>query len=289
MGGVEDLDGFVFLVFVDGASFADDGVVDGVECFGDVELSETAVGVGAVVVVDAVGAVGGLLDFGDEEAFAESVDATGWDVEDVALLRGDGEEVGFDAAGGGEGRELFFGDGRGEAVDELGAGLCVDDVPHFAFAVGHIAEAREVVVGMDLYGEAVVGVDDFDEEWEVVAEVFVVFLADEVAHVDFKEFGEVVVGKRAVGDDGFVVFDAREDPHLAAVWEGRVIEAERGYFVATPYFVFEEGEEFERIEHRCEGFLRVFESFCFLMLLRSCINLIQCFYSLSLFEIQRCS
>ena len=59
----------------------------------------------------------------------------------------------------------------GEAVDDGGSRVGFDDVPHFGFAEGHAALLGQMVVGVDLDGEVIVGIDDFEEKGEVGAEV----------------------------------------------------------------------------------------------------------------------
>lgn len=71
-----------------------------------------------------------------------------------------------------------------EADVEGGTGIAVGDVPHFGF--GLAAEfGREMSGGMDLDGEIVPGIEDFDEEGEtfageVGAEDFVTVVAPEI-------------------------------------------------------------------------------------------------------------
>ena len=110
-----------------------------------------------------------------------------------------------------------------------------------------------MVVGVDLDGEVVVGIDDFEEKGEVGAEVVEVFLTEDFAHVYFQSLVDGVFGEEAVGDDRFVARETGESPEFAAVGQGVVVEAEGFDFVAAPYFVFEEGEEFEWIERGFHG------------------------------------
>lgn len=58
--------------------------------------------------------------------------------------------------------EFFFRDGVLEAVDQRGARLTVDDVPHLRLAVFALDTHRVVVVRMDLHREVVLGIDELD-------------------------------------------------------------------------------------------------------------------------------
>ena len=251
IGAVGERDGLVALGLVACVGVAaDGGEVDGVEGLVGVELAEVTVGIAATIVVEAVGAVGGLLYFGHHEAFAEGVDAAGGDEIDVAGLGLFGMEQLLEAScveGGAVevGRSV-----AAETADEACAGVGLHDVPHLGLAAGHAALLGEGVVGVHLNGEVLGGVDDFEEEGELVAEAVVDALADEVAHVDFDGFVERVVGQEAVGDDRLAPLDRGEHPELAAVGEGVVAEAIVAQAVATPDDLFVEGEEFERVESR---------------------------------------
>lgn len=86
VGALDEGRGGVGTVVVVGAAVAEGGEVEGVEGLFGVEGAETAVGVGTVVVVEAVGAVAGLLYLGQQEAFAYGVDTACGDEKDVAGL-----------------------------------------------------------------------------------------------------------------------------------------------------------------------------------------------------------
>ena len=86
VGALDKGRGGVGTVVVVGAAVAEGGEVEGVEGLFGVEGAETAVGVGTVVVVEAVGAVAGLLYLGQQEAFAYGVDTACGDEKDVAGL-----------------------------------------------------------------------------------------------------------------------------------------------------------------------------------------------------------
>lgn len=136
-----------------------------------------------------------------------------------------------------------------KAIHNLSIRFGFNDVPHFCLAIFHAALTCQLVVGMHLYGESVVGIYQFEQEREFVAEPLVVALADEVAHVDFEDFIEGVFLQEAFGDYRLVAGDCRECPEFAAVGQRAIIESECLDFVAAPDFVFVQRHEFEGIEH----------------------------------------
>lgn len=76
------------------------GEVDGGEGLFDVEVARFAIKPESVPVEDTVGGVAVLLDFKDEEAGADGVEASGWDEEAIADPRmEDVDEVGDGAVG----------------------------------------------------------------------------------------------------------------------------------------------------------------------------------------------
>ena len=163
IGGVDDLYGAVGGGDVFCAVVGLDMEVEGLGGEGCMEFAGTAVHAWAVVVVDAVGDVGGLLDFCEEDAAANGVDAAGGEVEDVAGL--DlvvGEDVGDRA--GGYALLVFSG---GDFFLETGVEVCawfgVDDVPHLGFAHLAVEALGHRVVGVDLNAEVVAGIDEFCE------------------------------------------------------------------------------------------------------------------------------
>lgn len=200
--------------------------VDGGEGLGDVELAGFAVEAVAVPIEDAVGGVRVLLDFVDEEAGTDGVEAAGGDEDGVA---GDGEK-GVDVIGDGAVGDGVFEVGTGGAVFEADveacAGIAIGDVPHFGF--GLAVEGRGEVGGwVDLDGEVVAGVEDFDEDGK--AGVLAVAIAEEFRAVVEPEVVEGFSGEGAVVDDGVFVGAVDDFPGFAVGevrgGEGAVIDA----------------------------------------------------------------
>ena len=64
-----------------------------------------------------------------------------------------------------------------QSVVELGTRCRLQHIPHLGLAVTLAVAAGRLFVGVYLYAQVLVGVDELDEEWELVAEAFVVLLA----------------------------------------------------------------------------------------------------------------
>ena len=170
IGGVDDLYGAVGGGDVFCAVAGLDVEVEGLGGEGCMEFAGSAVHAGTVVVENAVGDVGGLLDLGEEDAAANGVDAAGGEVEDVAGL--DlvvGEDFG-DRAGGYALLVFGRGDFFLETGVEVSAFFGVDDVPHFGFAHLAVEALGHRVVGVDLNAEVVASVDELCKEGELGVE-----------------------------------------------------------------------------------------------------------------------
>ena len=129
-----------------------------------------AVGVAAVEVVDAVGDVRRLLDFGDEGAGADRVHAARGQEEDVARTDGVvGQQVGDRVvldAGGVFGRRHPLGESRAEMRPLVRR----HDVPHFGLALRPVAFPGRLVVRVYLDREVLPCVDELDEQRKLFAE-----------------------------------------------------------------------------------------------------------------------
>ena len=132
------------------------------------EGAEVAVLVAAVVVVDAVGGVGVLLDLADEDARADGVDGARGNEEHVPPLHGHAVEDVGEAALLDGGLVGLAGGILLEAVVESRALLAVQNVPHFGLAVLPLMLQGILVGGVYLHRQVALGVDELDEEREVI-------------------------------------------------------------------------------------------------------------------------
>ena len=168
------------------------------------QLARLAVQSRTVVVVDAVGDVGGLLDLGKVATAADGVDAAGGQEEDVAgrdgmLRQHIGDAVLLHQADVVVWRNLLL-----EAGDQFRAGLGADHVPHFRLAVAAVALRGQLVVRMDLDAEVALRIDELDQQRELPG----------------IEFRDLLARFRAFGHHRLTARDTGEHPALGAPDQG---------------------------------------------------------------------
>ena len=130
IGGVDDLDGLIGIVDILGAVVLFDMIVEGLRCQLGMQLARLTIHARTVVVVDAIGDIGGLLDFCQKDASTDGMDATGREIEYIAGL--DlmvGKDI-YDSAIGYALLVFFGGYLLLEACIEVASGIGLDDIPH---------------------------------------------------------------------------------------------------------------------------------------------------------------
>ena len=168
MWGVQQYVGNIDVITVLGLVVGIDGEVNGLGSQFGMELAGLAVKTRTVIVEDAVGDIGGLLYLDQTDAATDGMDTTGRKVEDIALV------------------DFMFGKdlGDGAVVDtlliflwryllpeagiEAGTGLGIEDVPHLGLSGFMVLTLCHLVVGMYLYGEVLLGIDDLGEQGQLV-------------------------------------------------------------------------------------------------------------------------
>ena len=166
--GVQQYVGDIDVIAVLGLVVGIDGIVNGPGSQFGMQLAGLAVKTGAVIVEDAVGDIGGLLNLGQADAATDGMDTAGRKVEDVTLV------------------DFMFGKdlGDGAVVDSLpiflwcyllpetgietGTGLGIEDVPHLGLSVFVVLTLGHLVVGVYLYGEVLLGIDNLGEQGQLV-------------------------------------------------------------------------------------------------------------------------
>ena len=135
--------------------------MDAFERFFDVHLPRLAGVVEPVPVENAVGGVGGHLDFGDEKPCADGVDGAGRQkMTFTGLYRYFYQEVGHGAGFDGVGHPVFC-DAAFEAFVNDGLRFGGDDVPAFGFRVAFFHSFAGGLVGMYLDAEDILGIQNF--------------------------------------------------------------------------------------------------------------------------------
>lgn len=163
MGGVDDLNSLVSSIGVFCAIVGFYVEVEGLSGEVCMELAGLAVHARAIVVEDAIGDIGGLLDFGQQDAATNSMDSACGKVEDIASLN---LMVGEDFSDTAVLYPLLVfigGDILFEAGIEVGAFIGPDNIPHLGFAHLAVEALRHVVVGMDLNAQVALGIDELHQ------------------------------------------------------------------------------------------------------------------------------
>ena len=100
--------------------------------------------------------------------------------------------------------------------------LGIDNIPHLRFAAFAMHAVSHVVVGVDLHAQVIFGVNELDEDGQLI----IVLLSDGLAEHGFGHLAyhliQGIASPGAVGDDGRRVGDARDLPTLADMvlsWE----------------------------------------------------------------------
>ena len=180
-----------------------------VECgrLGQVERAGLAVGAKTSPVVDAERRVGHLLDFRQHDPRADRMHGPGRDQDAVAGPGLEPMQQGLDGPSQEGGGEVVAGDSGAQAGVDQAAGLGVDDHPGFGLAVVVGQNPAELVVGVDLDREDVVGVEELDQERELplARERVDEGRAEQLGAAVADEFAEARAGEGTVGHPADVV------------------------------------------------------------------------------------
>ena len=182
------------------------------QCFFNVKLPGKSVRSHAAIVENTVGHIGILLNLRNDQPRANRVERAGGDKEDVSALDRDGaEDLGQSSVRRPAG-QLFSGNLLPEAIVEAGAGGGVQNHPHLRFAVLALVRQSVGVGGVNLDGEILPGVNEFDEHGEIFKLTAVG--AQDLRASLFYIGGEGLAGIRAVFQYGGPIGVAGEDPGL---------------------------------------------------------------------------
>ena len=131
------------------------------------QLTRLAVRTDALIIVDAVGDIGILLDLGDQHACADGVQRACLDEEHIALFHRNQPHIVEQRAVLDMGAEFLLRQLAVEAVSERSALLAVHDIPALGLAVfAVLVLACVAVIGVDLHAEILLCVDQLDQHRE---------------------------------------------------------------------------------------------------------------------------
>ena len=240
---------------VRGSIFGPYLVIDSLLGLLDMEFTRFALRVHAPKVIDAIGDVRRLLYLDEEVTGTDSMETAGRQEKQVTLVRlvrSDDvlhRRVPVDSRGCSE-LLVFLGCDRAlETGVNLGADIGFDDVPHLGFAETSVSFLRQFVIGVHLDGEVLAGVDELDEERELISELLIDAVANEESFVLIDELGEVEPEVHISDDasfDGyrFMTRYGTYLPRLADVGLSCVNAFERRYLVSAPDHGAEVGLKF---------------------------------------------
>ena len=234
--------------------------VNAVEALLQVERALGAVRLHAVVVVDAVGHVAGLLGLQDGRARLDGVDGTRVNLEEVALV--DGQHIQqvvpaalLDHLGklGAVVRALAHDDGR--------ARLAVKNVPALLLAQGTVLVLGRIgVVGVHLDGEVALGVDDLHQQGELRIGALGGGNGAKHLAVALPQLGEAHPGKAAAVYLAVSVRVGRDCPALADGAVRDAVPPVRVKLAAAPDLLVEDGLEENELVISCHAMLLLFGS-----------------------------
>ena len=221
----------------------------------DMEFTGFAGCIDTPEVIDAVGDIRGLLDLDEEVTGTNGMESSGRQEVKVTLVRLMGSDdvlhgrMSIDSRSG---SELFVLFGCYRAVEtgvDFGADIGFEDIPHLGFSHTAMAFERQFVIGMHLDGEVLAGVDELDQEWELVSELLIDAVADEESFVFVDELGEVetkvyITDDAAFHGHGLMPGNRTDLPGLTDIGLGGKDALERGYLVTSPDHGAEVGLEF---------------------------------------------
>ena len=132
--------------------------VNGFHRLRDVQLAAHAGHVDAIPVVDAISGVAGLLNFGHHDAGAKGMNTSSRNEKDIVLVHllvveDRLQPIVFQHIGIIHSRHLSV-----EAHDEFSILVGLHHIPHFGLAIAQTAFFSQLIVGMNLHREPVVGI-----------------------------------------------------------------------------------------------------------------------------------
>ena len=160
IGGVYDMDGLVLGFFILCEIVILDMVVKGLGCQVGMELAGLAIQARAIIVIDAIGDIGGLLDLGQHDATTDGVDTSGREIQHIArfhLMVGQdlSDSAFIDSAVILVGSYLLL-----KAGIKVTALVGLDDVPHLGFAYLAMFTHGHLIIGVDLNTEVLLRINE---------------------------------------------------------------------------------------------------------------------------------
>ena len=243
IGGVHDMNGLVLGFLILREIVFLDMVVEGLGSQVGMELAGLAIQAWTVIIIDAIGDVGGLLHLGQHNATTDGMDTTGREIEDIAGLH---LMVGQDLSDGAIGDSaviLVRGNLLLKAGIEVTALVGLDDVPHLGLAFLTVFTHGHLIIGVDLNAEVLLGINELHQEGQLTAVCLVGQLAQDFIGVFADDLIQRLACPGSITDDAGAGGHHAHLPALANRVNGGGQALVGAEVVATPYHLTEVGGE----------------------------------------------
>ena len=91
------------------------------------------------------------------------------------------------------------------------------DEPHLVLSETFLALAGKFIIGMDLYGKILCGVNPLEKQGKLQTVFPIDFLTHQIAHIHFDQIDKRIALQKAVGHHRFIPVHTRKHPGFAAV------------------------------------------------------------------------
>jgi hypothetical protein len=126
-----------------------------------------------------------------------------------------------------------------ESADQFRTRISSYDVPHFRLSVPGVSFGSKFIIRVNLYGEIISRINKFNQDRKFIAEALINAVANQIAHVNFHQFVQVVACQKTIHNGCLVSLNPRHYPGFTAIGQRREIDSQhRLDLTSSPDFVF---------------------------------------------------
>ena len=144
------------------------GVIGSFEGRRKVQRTRGTVFLPSIIIIQTIRDIGILLDLRQQNSTADGVNGSARDIKNVAGANGDFLQQRCDGTLIQRLFECFLCHGFSQTVIDIGTLSTTQDIPHFAFSGFFTVFMRHRVIGMDLNGERLRGINPFDQQGKIM-------------------------------------------------------------------------------------------------------------------------
>ena len=212
------------------------------------QLAFLAVRAFAVVIVNAVCNVRGLLYFRHYQPRADGVYASGRDKETISCRHFIGAQPVNDFPALYQfGIFRFVGFFR-KAAHQTRAFVRLEHIPHFRFAETVVPRTGQLVIGVHLNGQIFGRVNKFKQQGKIVARSGADFFTQQFRPEMFAQKVQILAGQRTVFSHGHIAFYGGQLPGFPRIFRRQGLVQVITQLIAAPNGLFENRAEFQRIQ-----------------------------------------